>query len=62
MNKQSGYFSFDNPLDLPEKWMMGVTSLEVYNTVFNVTEKNNSFLIELDADLLYNVSGIKIGQ
>ena len=40
-NKQKESFSFDIPLDLPEKWMMGVTSLEVYNTVYNITEKNN---------------------
>ena len=43
MNKQKESFSFDIPLDLPEQWMMGVTSLEVYNTVYNITEKNNKF-------------------
>ena len=43
MNKQKESFSFDIPLELPEKWMMGVTSLEVYNTVYNITEKNNKF-------------------
>ena len=41
MNKQKESFSFDIPLELPEKLMMGVTSLEVYNTVYNITEKNN---------------------
>ena len=41
MNKQKESFSLDIPLDLPEQWMMGVTSLEVYNTVYNITEKNN---------------------
>ena len=41
MNKQKESFSFDVPLELPEQWMMGVTSLEVYNTVYNITEKNN---------------------
>ena len=39
MNKQKESFSFDIPLDLPEQWMIGVTSLEVYNTVNNITEK-----------------------
>ena len=29
-------------MELPEQWM-GVTSLEVYNTVYNITEKNNKF-------------------
>ena len=41
MSKQKESFSFDIPLDLPEQWMMGVTSLEVYNTIYNITEKNN---------------------
>ena len=41
MNKQKESFSFDIPLELPEQWMMGVTSLEVYNTVYNITENNN---------------------
>ena len=41
MNKQKESFSFDIPLNLPEQWMMGVTSLEVYNIVYNITEKNN---------------------
>ena len=47
MNKQKGSFSFDVPLELQEQWMMGVTSLEVYNTVYNITEKNNKFQIQL---------------
>ena len=50
MNKQKESFSFDIPLDLPEQWMMGVTSLEVYNTVYNITEKNNKFKILLRKD------------
>ena len=48
MNKQKESFSFDVPLLLPEKWMMGVTSLEVYNTVYNITEKNNKLQIILN--------------
>ena len=50
MNKQKESFSFDIPLDLPEQWMMGVTSLEVYNTVYNITEQNNKFKILLRKD------------
>ena len=41
MNKQKESVSFDILLELPEQWMMGETSLEVYNTVYNITEKNN---------------------
>ena len=47
MTKQKKSFSFDVPLNLEEKWMMGVTSLEVYNTVYNITEKNNKLQILL---------------
>ena len=47
MIKQKESFSFDVPLELPEKWTMGVTSLEVYNTVYNITEKNNKLEILL---------------
>ena len=52
MNKQKESFSFDIPLELPEKWMMGVTSLEVYNTVYNITEKNNKLKKLLRKDQL----------
>ena len=31
----------DVPLNLNEQWMMGVTRLEVYNTVYNITNSNN---------------------
>ena len=47
MTKQKESFSFDVPLQLNEKWMMGVTSLEVYNTVYNVPEKKNKLEILL---------------
>ena len=47
MTKQKESFSFDVPLTLDEKWMMGVTSLEVYITVYNITEKNNKLQILL---------------
>ena len=47
MTKQKESFSFDVSLLLLEKWMMGVTSLEVYNTVYNITEKNNKLEILL---------------
>ena len=52
MNKQKESFAFDIPLDLPEQWMMGVTSLEVYNTVYNITGKKTKFKILLRKDKL----------
>ena len=55
MNKQKESFSFDIPLELPENWMMGVTSLEVYNSVYNITNKNNSFQIQLTDEQLSGI-------
>ena len=52
MTKQKESFSFDVPLHLNEKWMMGVTSLEVYNTVYNITERNNKLQILLKFEQL----------
>ena len=42
MNKQMQTFSFIPPLNLVEegKWLLGVSSLECTNTVFNITNEN----------------------
>ena len=47
MNKQMQTFSFNPPINLLEegKWLLGVTSLECTNSVFNITNENNSFSI-----------------
>ena len=47
MTKQKESFPIDVPLILNEKWMMAATSLEVYNTVYPNTEKNNKLQILL---------------
>ena len=36
-------FAFDIPLTLLEQWMMSLTSLEVPNTLHNISSKNISF-------------------
>ena len=42
-------FSFSPPINLIEegKWLLGVTSLECTNSVFNITNENNSFSITI---------------
>ena len=47
MNKQMQTFSFNPPINLVEegKWLLEVTSLECTNSVFNITNENNSFSI-----------------
>ena len=47
MNKQMQTFSFNPPINLVEegKWLLGVSSFECTNSVFNITNENNSFSI-----------------
>ena len=47
MNKQMQIFSFNPLINLVEegKWFLGVSSLECTNSVFNITNENNSFSI-----------------
>ena len=47
MNKQMQSFSFNPPINLVEegKWLLGVSSFECTNSVFNITNENNSFSI-----------------
>ena len=47
MNKQMKTFSFNPPINLVEegKWLLAVSSFECTNSVFNITNENNSFSI-----------------
>ena len=47
MNKQMQTFSFSPPINLVEegKWLLGVSSFECTNSVFNITNENISFSV-----------------
>ena len=47
MNKQMQTFSFNPPIYLVEedKWLLAVSSFECTNSVFNITDENNSFSV-----------------
>ena len=47
MSEQMQTFSFNPPINLVEegKWLLAVSSFECTNSVFNITNKNNSFSI-----------------
>ena len=45
-------FHFIPPIIIKGDWMLGLTSLEVYNSIFNTTGKNDK--IELYTGFLYN--------
>ena len=41
-------FSFSSPINLSEeKWLIAVTGSEATNSVFNITDENNSFSITI---------------
>ena len=47
LNKQRQTFSFNPPINLIEenKWLIAVSSFECTNSIFNITDENNSFSI-----------------
>ena len=47
MNKQTQNFSFNPPINLAEegRWLIAVSSFECTNSVYNITNENNSFSI-----------------
>ena len=51
MNKQKQTFSFNPPINLIEegKWLMAVSLFDCTNSVFNITNENNSFSIIIPA-------------
>ena len=36
-------FHFNPPISTEGSWMIGLTDLEIYNSIFNITEENNKF-------------------
>ena len=45
MTKPRETFHFTPPMEIKEDWMLGLVNLEVYNSLFNITEENNKFEI-----------------
>ena len=43
MIKPRETFHFKPPIEINGDWMIGLTDLEVYNSIFNITEENNKF-------------------
>ena len=41
MNKSREVFHFKTPIQIKGDWMIGLIDLEVYNSIFNITEENN---------------------
>ena len=43
MTKPRKTFHFKPPIQIKDNWMLGLTDLEIYNSIFNITEENNKF-------------------
>ena len=44
MSKPRENFHFKPPVEVKEDWMIGLTSLDVYNSFFNITEEKKTNL------------------
>ena len=61
MIKSREIFHFKAPIQVKGDWMIGLTDLEVYNSVFNITEENNKFeLYKFPEDKIGGISYIKV--
>ena len=43
MNKSRETFHFRPSIQIQCSWMLRLVNLEVYNSIFNITEENNKF-------------------
>ena len=48
MTKPRETFHFKPPFQVEGDWMIGLVDLEVYNSIFNITEENNKIEIYRD--------------
>ena len=48
MLKSREIFHFNPPIQTKGNWMVGLTDLEIYNSIFNITKENNNFELYTD--------------
>ena len=61
MTKPRETFHFNSTIQTKEEYMLGTTDLEVYNSIFNITPKNNEFtLYKLPDEKSGGISYIKV--
>ena len=59
MIKPRETFHFEQPIQIKGDWMIGLTDLEVYNSIFNITEDNNKFEIYRDIPTKFQFLDLK---
>ena len=61
MTRPKETMTFKPPISIEGSWMIGLTDLEVYNSIFNITEENNKFkLYKFPDEKSGGVSYIKV--
>ena len=61
MSKPRETFHFKPAIQIKDDWMLGLTDLEVYNSIFNITEENNKFeLYKFPDDKIGGISYTKV--
>ena len=48
LTKSRGTFHFNPPIQIKGDWMIGLTTLEVYNSLFIINQENNKFELYTD--------------
>ena len=59
MTKPTETFHFKPSIQAKENWMLGLVNLEVYNSIFNITEENNKFEIYRDTPTKFQFLDLK---
>ena len=59
MTKPKKTLHFKPPISIEGSWMIGSTSLEVYNSIFNIPERNNKFEIYSDTSTKFGFLELK---
>ena len=59
MTKPREIFHFTPPMEIEEVWMLGLVDLEVYNSIFNITETNNKFELYRDTSAKFGFLELK---
>ena len=59
MDKSRKTFHFSQTIQIQGHWMIGLTNLEVYNSIFNITEENNKFEIYRDTPTKFQFLDLK---
>ena len=59
MTKPKETFHFKPPISIDGSWMICLTSLEVYKSIFDITERNNKFEIYRDTSTKFGFLELK---